>query len=152
MSKGYLSNFSHSIKTHALAHPQMARPLPRLCLLPGMPSPTTVPPSELTCRFLWSRMREIWIFFLPIVPGWAEQSLSRGEGKEDGVGGWRAEPGTAPRPPLATSPGCGRCLMNTFRNIPHEKAEQGKRPPSFGDLLPQHVKNDLLVIVVPWGA
>lgn len=49
-------------------------------------------------------------------------------------------------------PRCSRCSMNTFGpTLCKEKADQGKKV-EVQILLPQHLKNDPLVIVVPWGA
>lgn len=39
---------------------------------------------ELTCLFLWSRIREIWIFFLPIVGSCAEWQFCK-RGQRQGV-------------------------------------------------------------------
>lgn len=63
--------------------------------------PATVPPSELTCRFLWSRMLRDLNFFLPmscfrgaLVWRWV------GGGEENRAGGWKVRTGTPAYPVL----------------------------------------------------
>ena len=156
----------------------MDRPSPRLHLLPRTPFPQLLfQPVKLTCRFLWSRMREIWIFFLPIVPGWMERPWPWGGRKRGQSGLMESEtrhpasllssacplPSTergdngeikagqvTPQPPPSTSPGCSRCSVNTFGPIPHEeKANQAK---DWGTAPPLPLKRNKLVIVGPQGS
>lgn len=89
MSKCYISNSGHRIKAPrslAVSPDRQAFAQAGSAAKNAFP-PAALPPRELTCRFLWSRMREIWIFFLPIVPGWVMRPWPWGEGKEDRVGG-----------------------------------------------------------------
>lgn len=94
-SDSFLRRLGPGSRTHAfcLSLPKLAPGLRLLCKIiwpwPCCVSAQNATSSdgnatcELTCLFLWSRMREIWIFFLPILLAiLSDGSVREGRGRE----------------------------------------------------------------------